>query len=233
MYKNISNKIHRESIKNKNLNIFTEWYLNHRGKKDCKKEILRKVENNQYVSPFLVKEIRLCSFAIQKEQEILIKIISDIQSEIKIAFLRIAEKKQKSTNIGETDNSNHLKNLRLYGEETIDDDIIASYRNNEINTLKNIKNKQLQSINISIEKLVEDKQRYISLIEKEVEITRLRCKQRYDILVARLYAYWNGVLSCTPNSQEIHPTFDIEYLFSDIKYQIENLAIGDTYNVEK
>ena len=86
--------------------------------------------------------------------------------------------------------------------------------------------KRAEGLRRSINAAMVTEERCQLAIEKETEITKLRCQQRYELLQARLSAYWSGVLGA-PQTQEFPPLYAIEGLFDNIIAEIETLPGGD------
>lgn len=221
-YKNNRKEIHRKSIKNKNLGFLIEWSLKSRGKKDFKNQVVRKNINDQFTSPYIKKEISLCLVDVYKEKETLTKIIANYKAEIEEVQMQIERKNNQvnriNLNTKTPEPSNYVKI-----QSALNDDVIKSYRINEHNAKESTKNIQIENLNNFIETLLSKKQRYDLLIDKEIEITKLRCRQLYDILIAKLSTYWTGVLIAENNSNEIPPLFNDSGLLNEINSHLDKL----------
>jgi len=88
----------------------------------------------------------------------------------------------------------------------------------------------VSSLSSFVESVAADKQRNMLSIDKEFEIAKLRCKQHFEILNARLSAYWTGVLAGDARTQSVSPIFNIDNMLDDIKLQLEcfDKMRGDT-----
>lgn len=216
----LPNKIHRSSIRNKKLTMLTEWRLQHRGKMDCRQQILRKGPDGIYMSPFIKQEISLCSINIQKELEIHEKILSTLNTEMEKEQLMLDQKARILNGIDlNHDSLENVTPIRLRGEETLNDDIIKLYRTSEAKARLSAKKKQIETLDMSMNVSLKQKQQYKLIIEKECAVTSLRCNQLYEILCMRLSAYWAGALKDTKYSQEIPPVYTIDNFVEEMKLQ--------------
>ena len=217
-------KSRKENIKKYTLSFFSEWYLRHQGKKDCKKNTIRMNASNNYFSPYINQEIQLCYAKIEEEKEILYRIRLDIKSLYERAQNKLAVKKYQRDRIekyffdGGIDTTLTLDR----GEDSyVLSERVATYM---------AKNKQLESIVKSIELMNSQKRECKYIMDKETNITYSRCKRHYNILLSRISAYWRGVLSANGKSENIPPLFDISDSLLNIERRIEMIKeIGDIY----
>lgn len=215
--------IRRKPIKKKKLGLFSEWHLHRKGKKDCKNHVFKMDSSGNFASPFLKQEISLCSVAVQHEKELLAEIIMDVQSEIEALQLHINSRQRLINGIDQTQNA-PTDLLRLSGEEALTDDVLREYHTNEFKARMVAREKQIGALNQSIETISADTQKYSLLVDKEVEVTQIRCNQLRDILIAKLSAYWTGTLRCGDDSREIPPIFAIDDLLAEIKSEIDSIS---------
>lgn len=218
--KSMFNRMHRRPIRNKKLTMLTEWRLQHRGKMDCKQQILRKGPDGIYMSPFMKQEISLCSINIQSELELHERILSTLKTEIEKEQLML---EQKACIIGgidlDQDCLESVTPIRLRGEETLTDDVIKFYRTSEAEARLSAKKRQIETLDMSMNMSSKKKQQFEYMVEKERAVTSLRCKQLYEILCMRLSAYWSGALKDINHSQEIPPVYTINHLVKEMKLQ--------------
>lgn len=211
-------KLYRRPIGAKKLSILTELCLRHRGKMDCREQVLRKGADGIFMSPFMKQEVSRYAMRIQRELEMQEKILLTIKSEIENEQLKLEQKQCIAKGIDLTDvSSGKSTSIRLRGEETLSDDVIEFYRMSEINARLLVKKKQKETLDMSINTISNKKQQYELMIEKESTVTSLRCKQLYEQLNMRLSAYWAGVLKDINHSQDIPPIFTIDNLVKEIK----------------
>lgn len=209
--RSIQNKINRKPIKGKKIGCIMSIYLQYCGKRDYKKGVIRK-NSEQYTSPFIQKETSLCLVDIQNEIKMLNEVIINILIDIRNSQLKIHNKNK------------YIKNL---SEQCSDEksDIIDNDRVTE--------DKILETLNISIDIIESFEQSNILFYKKELNITRIRCIQLYDILVAKLSVYWTGVLKKDKKSLDISPLLNVQDLLSDIRHQIEEINILGSDKFEK
>lgn len=222
-YEHHFNKYDKERcrlIKIKKLGYFTEKYLRHKGKMDYKNKIVRQ-ENNQYIAPIFNKEINLALIAVQREKERFFNIEADIKSKIGAMEIALENKNEQIKNVSEQKEElgENWEKIRFNGEqkEVLDDDVLQLYRKNEEKIHIISKAARLQNLNSDIMNVETKKQRYEILLEKEKEITELRCQQYYELLIARLNAYWEGVLYENASTEDISPLFCIDDLLIELK----------------
>lgn len=212
-------KLHRKPIKSNKLFFITEWRLKRRGKMDCRDQILRQGTDGTFMSPFMKQEVSLCSIRIQRELELHEKILLTIESEIGNEQLMIDQKKCIADGISLADESlENFTTVRLRGEETLPDEVIEFNRASEINARLSVKKKQMETLDMSMNKFSNNKQQYERMIEKESAVTSLRCKQLYEMLLMRLSAYWAGALKDINHSQDMPPIFTIDNMVKDMKF---------------
>ena len=222
--------IQRKSIKQIKLGFFAAWRLKRCGERDCKKKIVRQREDGKFSSPFLKQEISLCMAAILTEKEILTKILMGVDADITATEYRIERIKD---GIGEIQNSipENVYNDKVSNKEKADSsvittEIIENYQGRELKARISTKTKQMDDLNKSIinNKIrKEQKQHYA---ENEVEIMKIRCLQLYELLKARLSAYWSGVLKADASTGGIPmpPILDVDDLTREIETEIESFV---------
>lgn len=219
----------RKSIKRKKLRCFTEWRLRRRGEKDCKNKIVRIGNNGQFSSPFLNQEICLCMVAIQNEKEMLTKILMGIDADAKAAQLRVDRRKEQISRIQGLIQEDTDEGFSDEGAgDPITDNIIKAYHECEFRARVFAKMRQVDDLRQSMENNEVRREQDIKYAESEVKITEYRCYQIYELLKARLSAYWTGVLKAdsTPSSTPIPPILNVDDLVQDVKTALDNIAKG-------
>ena len=196
--KNVTNRnAYYKQLKNGKLRFITNLYLRHCGKKDVKLHIIRKNEKEHYISPFIMREIHLYTVAIKMEQEAFINTLIQDQIQIKLVQLKAAEKeiqKQQYNNTG-----------------------IFSLGN------RDLENKEFHDLASSITAINSQKEEMLLLKRREQEILRLRCDQLYNILFAKISAYWSGVLRANKDEPTIPPVFTIDTYIPDLEIPCDDL----------
>lgn len=81
-----------KQFKNGRLKFFTKLYLNHCGKRDARKKVIRKNAKGTYVSPFIYQEIYLYQLALQMEDERITNSTMSAQTEYNVFEAQIAQK---------------------------------------------------------------------------------------------------------------------------------------------
>lgn len=151
-----------KQLKRGKLGMFEEIYLRHRGKRDYKQGIIRKDENDEYMSPFIEQEKNILGVAIRKEEEVLKRAI--LNSQVGIEIVESKKKgmmKEEKILEDDTEPSSTKKKLRIAKAE-----VPLDIREKELKAYKNLEN----------------------------EIMRIRCQETNHIVLARIAAYWSGVL---------------------------------------
>ncbi len=82
----------------------------------------------------------------------------------------------------------------------------------------------LRNFNISSHVIQENSRMQIN---GEVEAVKLRCRKLYEMLIARLSAYWAGVLQESGGAVEIIPEFQTDYLLDEVEVWVDALEKGD------
>lgn len=98
---------------------------------------------------------------------------------------------------------------------------VAEQINREASILVRISNKKG-----NIEDIKTKKEQTLLCAETAIEITRKRCAQIYNYMLARLSSYWSGVLIASGEKNNLPPIFDIETLLDEFKNEIETISIG-------
>lgn len=208
------------------LSFFTEFMLICRGKKDAKKNVIRRNNDGSYYSPFIKKEISLCLIAFENEKIDLLNRVTGNTVNCHAYEAKILQNDCIISTI--KDNSNY------YSTKKINDSLI--YSNIEsINNLIDYHEKmsdyfaQNSRLN-SIECLKIDLSNSIIanriIAKKEYDITYIRCTQLYELLLARLSAYWTGVLRYDSKKMIIPPYFPYENLLSELSNQLNELRFN-------
>lgn len=221
----ITNYKFRQEVKKKyGLSLFRVWCLRHRGKRDCKKNIIRKYKTGEYFSPYFNQEIQLCLAQIHNELEILSKIELRINSRAERIEYMCSVKKNQTKKVQEYFDNNEKDGMLQFDKED------NSYSLSEKAATYMAKNKQIDSLMCTIELLNSQKRECIFIIQKETNITYLRCKYFYDVLISRLSAYWSGALSVDKKSEDFPPLFDINKVVLNIERKIDMIKeMGKTY----
>lgn len=208
---------HSKTLKSKKLGFFTEQYLKILGKRDAKKETVRKDSNGFYTSPYIEKEINLCIVQIRAEQERLERILLPLQFEHSNHKRRIAKQNAiieciKLHNNCEDTDINFIT-LDCVDEEGASDKFSDLLKKIQCDARLTSIHQQMGDLNASIEIIKVEDEQIDARIKEEKEVTKLRCLQAYNFLIARLFAYWNGVLSSnsTPTDPDFLPSFKMDY----------------------
>lgn len=161
-----------KQLKRGKLGMFEKIYLRYCGKRDYRRGIVCKGENNQYISPFIEQEKNIFGVAIRKEEEALKRIIVDSQIGIKIVESQKAGILEKRKFLEDNpDVCSFLEKKALYVSNA---DLPLDIREKELKVYKNL----------------------------EHEIMRIRCQETNHIVLARISAYWSGVLYAARESGE-------------------------------
>ena len=181
--------------KPRKLGFFTMWELKWCGIKDCKSKIIRQGPDGQYSSPFLTQETNLCMATIRDEKEILIKILMSLDMEISAIDIYIEQTKEQIGRIQQTilpdiDGTNKP----VIGNDEDHSEIIETYYEKEQKARVSAKVAQVNDLKCSIANNKARKEQKLKCKENEIEITKVRCYQLYELLKARLSVYWTGVL---------------------------------------
>lgn len=212
--------------RNYKLSFFTELMLIHRGKKDAKRNVIRITDDGSYYSPFIKKEISLCLIAFENEKIDLLNRVTGntvnchayeakiLQNECTIATIKdnndyYLERKTNFPLINS--NIEGINNLMDYHEKMSD----YFAQNSRLN---NIKCSKIDLSNSIIANKI--------ISKKEYDITYIRCTQLYELLLARLSAYWTGVLRYDSEKMVIPPCFPYENLLSELSIQLDELKFS-------
>ncbi|MBO5944632.1 MAG: hypothetical protein J6Q50_04995 [Clostridia bacterium] len=218
--------------KNK-IGFFTELYLSYRGKKDARTKSVRTGKDGSLESPFIRKEISLCSAAIEEQKIALIERL--LEEHIKNEAFKASVNK-------------HYVALRMIRENGLDFeyDISAQQTNNSNDTVDKLlkhhemmSNKFAQNIRthlIEIEgcNVESDIAKNDLNINKEYETTYVKCLKYVDILFARLSAYWSGVLKCDYDGAKFPTYFAYEEIKSELiakLNEVKNIKLNDIKSV--
>ena len=107
----------------------------------------------------------------------------------------------------------YLYNLALHVEEERHvRSIMATQTEIEIFRLQIEQKENLPDSEHTIMVLTAKKQELQYLKSQEIEINQLHCQQIYNILRAKISAYWNGVLHADKNNSKIPSMIDIDQL---------------------
>ena len=177
--KNHLENTYLKQLKNGHLKLLLKLYLQYRGWKDARKQIIHVNEDGIYVSPLIYHEIYLFNLAVHAEEERLIRSTMSLQAEMDIFQLQIEQKELLMNSPDPT--------AKLYSDKGSD--------------LKQI-----------ITTLKTKKQELQSLKNLESEISQTRSKQMYNVLQAKISAYWNGILLAGKKDFKIPPLIIIDQL---------------------
>lgn len=224
--KQLRRLLRRKSIRRRRIRRCEERQLMRRGAEDFANGIVRKNKDQEYSSPFLKQEMSLCLVQINAEKQMLAEIISFYKNEITQKDVQVEGLRSCLNDIDIPENPADSSTIFRYnGEESMADSAVQSLRISEY--YQKLKTRQQQKANIDTNiKLLEISQNeYEFAMHKEMEITKYRCLQHYNLLLARLSAYWNGVLKAkTGEANDIPPMFFIKDLLRDIQSEIDQLG---------
>ncbi len=221
----------RNRLKLKKIGHYAEKRLIKRGKEDADNGIVRKNEAGQYFSSFIQQEISLCISQINAEKEQLEKILLALKSENLERKLHIVRKNAIIDGLAITQSNEPVDiNIYLNDGESISNDIVKLLGMMEHNAHTIAIQHQIDDLKAYVEITKAECKKNILCAEKEVEITKLRCSQLHDFLLARLSAYWVGVLISKPNNPDFPPTFAVESLLTDVKCAIEGIDFERSYD---
>ncbi len=218
--------------KNK-INFLTELYLSYRGRKDARTKTIRMNSNGSLESPFIRKEISLCSAAIEEQKIALIEKL--LEENIKLrSFKTVLDKHYVA-----------LKTIRG-NEINLGSDIFEQYTNDSNDSVNDLmKYYDVMSNNfahtirthlLDIEVCNVDgsiAQNNLN-IKKEYETTYVKCLKYVDILFARLFAYWSGVLKGETNGAKYTTYFAYDEIRSELiakLNEIQNIELSDIESV--
>lgn len=217
----------RKSIKRKKLNLISEYFLVRRGIRDYKSGVLHPDENGQFSSPYIIREISACILNIQHEKEILSSINLLTQTEINSSKILIENDSKKINELMGTQKEFDDPGKAIFLNDNISKDLYESLQKYEFQALTSIQSNKVFSIHESITQAQIKKENcYIRLI-KEVELTKLRCWQIYEIFKTRICAYWSGVLKEDSHSGIIPPLFNADIIMSEVAHLIDKIGIEE------
>lgn len=211
--------IYYPKMKKAKLGFFSEILLRWCGKKDYKANIIYINKEGHYYSSFVEQEIELCLVAIEKEKELLNNIIlnycHDLQdNEIEIARIdeiieSIENKKfdKNDVNIMQDDMSGALMEFHKRSEQRAKE------------------NAQKRELDLYFKELMSKKQnvsKFQLSIDSCIRISKIRCKQYYHILQARIAAYFRGAFSGDDNNILINEKIMPNEMFKVVIYAIDN-----------
>lgn len=226
-----TNKIpQRKKLKVRKIGYFAERGLIKRGKKDGKDGAVKKDSFGQYTSPYIKKELNLCLAQIMYEKEHLEMILLFLYLKASDCKQNIAKYNTKLEYFSPNCNFN-ITNINVEINKikngVVTKEFFDSLQNKQYSTRMAALQQHTSELKASVTSIEMEEERISLYLDKEIEITRLRCLQIYDYLIARLSAYWSGVLTSSIDD-ELPPVFNIE--FDNIKNEIEDILIrGDSY----
>lgn len=224
--KQLRRLLRRKPIRRRRIGRCEERQLMRRGAGDLTNGIVRKNKDQEYSSPFLKQEMSLCLVQINAEKQMLAEIISFYKNEIAQKDVQTEGLRSYLNDIDIPENPADSSIIFRYsGEESMTDSAVQSLRISEY--YQKLKTRQQQKANIDTNmKLLKISQtEYEFTMQKEIEITKYRCLQHYNLLLARLSAYWNGILKAkTDETNDIPPMFFIKDLLRDIHSEIDQLG---------
>lgn len=213
------------------MSFFTEVMLIVRGRIDAWKNVIRlkdETDGKSYTSPFIQKEISLCQVAFDNEKiDLLNRITGNLANcytyEAKISQGKstldtikdnnkyyLSEDNDYSMIFSDSEEIDEINKLREYYEK------MSNYfaQNSRLN---NIKHSEFDLVrDISVNKLIS---------QKEYDVTYVRCSQLYQLLLARLAAYWTGALRQDRKKKELPPAFPYENILSTLDKQLKELKL--------
>lgn len=208
------------------LSFFTESMLISRGKKDAKRNVIRLDDNGSYYSPFIKKEISLCLIAFENEKIDLLNRVTGntvnrhsyeskiLQNNYTISTIKdnndYYSTRKTNSSLIYSDNES-LNNLIDYHEKMSD----YFAQNSRLNSI------ECSKIDLSNSIIAN---RIIS--KKEYDLTYIRCSQLYELLLARLSAYWTGVLRYDSKKMIMPPHFPYKNLLAELSNQLDELKFN-------
>ncbi|MCM1285892.1 MAG: hypothetical protein NC213_05035 [Acetobacter sp.] len=213
------------------MSFFTELMLILRGRIDARKSVIRLTDENDYksyTSPFIQKEISLCQVAFDNEKIDLLNRITGNLANCYTYRARISQGKATLDTIAD--------NNKYYLSEDNDYSMIFSDSEeiDEINKLREYyekmsnyfaQNSRLNNIKHSEFDLDKDINVNKLISKKEYDVTYVRCSQLYQLLLARLAAYWTGALRHDKEKKKFPPVFPYEDILSTLKEQLNELKL--------
>lgn len=220
-----------KELKRQRLGRFTEWVLTRRGKRDAANGAVRKDANGTYSSPFLRQEIALCVAQIHRERETLQSTLFELQSVVATRKLDIERLDTERERISASDVPEFFDYVFRLDDNTPLDTLIEPMADILKCTRRAVVDQRKNSISAAIDLIYAENERAKIRQEKEIEISMLRCNQAYDVMRARLYAYWNGVLSAHIDMPDITPSLDEQLLDGITKeLRVFNQEVADDGN---
>lgn len=215
--------VKRKRLRYKKINFITVFLLRRRGRKDKKKKILRPDVNGNFISPFIIQEVSLCYQSIEAEKEFLAQMRTNLLTELEALKYIIKEKNNKIIEINsdiKKVEEEPISNIRMYGEEDLPEELVKNLRSHEKSSDLSSKLASRDVVNEFIEGASAQVLKYEFSLDKENEVTKLRCIQLYEHTVARISAYWTGVLQ-SDGKIEVPALFDTDKILKEIKERIE------------
>lgn len=212
--------------RNYKISFFTEFMLICRGKKDAKRNVIRLTDNGSYYSPFIKKEICLCLIAFENEK---IDLLNRVTGNTVNCHAYEAKILQNDCTVSTIKDNNDYYSTRKADASLINSNIEG------INNLMDYhekmsdyfaQNSRLNSIECSKIDLRNSIIANKIISKKEHDITYIRCSQLYELLLARLSAYWTGVLRYDSTEMAIPPYFPYENLLSELSNQLDELKFN-------
>jgi len=226
--KQLKHLLRRKPIRRKKIGRCEERKLIRRGSKDLANGIVRKNEEQKYSSPFLKQEISLCLVQINIEKEKLAEILAFYNNQIFQKKLQVKGLESCLKNIDIPENPDDSPIIKYDGEESLEDDFVQLFRKSEYYQKRKVIQQQKENLESSKELLGISQNEDEFIVQKEKEITKYRCIQHYNLLLARLSAYWNGVLKGkTGDASDIPPICFVEDLLQELQYEIEHLGLEE------
>lgn len=198
---------HKE-LKRQRLGRFTEWTLARRGKKDAVNGAVRKDADGTYSSPFLQQEITLCIAQIHREKAALQNTLFELQLVVTTRKQDIERLDTKRKGISASDAPEFFDYVFRLDDNTPLDTLIEPMTDIVKCTRRAVAEQRKNDISEAIDSIHAENERAKIRQEKEIEISMLRCNQAYDMMRARLYAYWSGVLSAHIDMPDITPSLN-------------------------
>lgn len=232
------------------LSYFTRKHLERKGRRDAQNKIIT-YENSKsdlVISPFFKEEISICFVKIHSEYEDYLKQKQrynrrSVKREKEKAKLRSSiqtiKEKNRSNEILLESLSKESQRISL-DEKTLlsgEGDFLAFEKQALIELHKIQMQEKREALMHSISSYAERKRVPQSKIEelqaveikekvdllRQLDIRIEKCKQYYALTIARLSAYWTGVLTESQNNDQLFSSFYTKGLFNELKEEIANL----------
>ena len=210
--RNITGVNQRPTSSQRKLGRVAAWLLGRRGRRDAIAGTVCKNTNGLYSSPFILQEINLCIARIHKEKEYLQQMLMRLQFEISERNIEVERMAKKLEGVSFTESPELFDYVLRFDDESFLEQYREPMKALVDNTRKAAVEQRKNDLAETIASIQAENEKARIHVKKEVEISRLRENQEIDMLRARLFAYWSGVLSAQKDLPDITPSFDEEFL---------------------